>query len=169
MLVVAAALLALSGCATSRSVADGKKISAEQGLLVFQVETRFPWAQLQYRKFSTKNSFGYFFAEEITGPDGAFFNRAGKTYWVKPVKAGEYMWAKLLIDTRYAIFHGSNRFTIKPGTITYVGHLTIEEAHGSARIGVVDGEQDIRDYLAKNYPQYLQTMALEKSITAFEF
>ena len=159
----------ISGCATTANVADGTKVGAQQGLLVFKATTAFPWAQLQYRKFSTNSSFGYFFAEEFTGPDGAFLNKAGDTYWVKPVKAGEYMWSKLLVDQRYAIFHGSNRFTIKPNTITYVGHLTIEERNGSAHVGVQDDEQDIRAYLEKNFPVYLQTMQVEKSITNFRF
>jgi hypothetical protein len=137
--------------------------------LVFKATTAFPWAQLQYRKFSANSSLGYFLAEQFTGPDGAFLNKAGDTYWVKPVKAGEYMWSQILVDQRFAVFHGSNRFTIKPSTITYVGHLTIEERNGSAYIGVQDDEQDMRAYLEKSFPLYLQAMKVEKSITDFRF
>ena len=157
----------ISGCATTANVADGAKVGPKQGLLVFKVTTAFQLSQLQYRKFSTNSSFGYFFAEEITGPDGAFVNKAGDTYWVKPVKAGDYMWSKLLVDQRFAIFHGTNRFTIKPNTITYVGHLVIEERNGSAHIGVQDNEQDIRAYLERNFPVDLRAMKFEKSITDF--
>jgi hypothetical protein len=166
---IAVILFALTSCATTKSVTDGTPVSANHGVLVFHVNTKFSWAQLQYRKFSTNASFAYFFAEEITGPDGAFLNKAGETYWVKPIKAGEYMWSRLMVDSRYADFHGSNRFTIKPGTITYVGHLAIEETSGSAHIGVEDKEQDMRDYLSKNFPKYAQTMTLEKSVTSFRF
>lgn len=162
-------LFTLAGCATTRNLADGAPITPEDGVLVFHVTSRFPVAQLQYREFSTKNSFGYFFAEEFTGPEGSFLNKAGETYWVKRVKAGEYMWSKLLIDTRYAIFHGSNRFTIQPGKIMYVGHLTIDEMGGAARIDVQDREQEARAYLEANFPQYLKTMAFDKSVTVFDF
>lgn len=160
-------LALLGGCATTTNVADGTRMKPDYGLLVFKATTRFPWAQLQYRKFSTNSSFGYFFAEEFTGPEGAFLNNTGDTYWVKPVKAGEYMWSKIVVGQRYAIFHGSNRFTIKPNTVTYVGHLTIEEINGSARIGVVDDEADMRAYLGANFPKYLETMSIEKSVTDF--
>lgn len=159
----------ISACATTANVADGAKVGAGQGLLVFKVTTAFPSSQLQYRKFSTNSSFGYFFAEEITGPDGAFVNKAGETYWVKPVKAGDYMWSKLLVDQRFALFHGTNRFTIKPNTITYVGHLVIEERNGSAHIGVQDDEQDMRAYLEKTFPVDFRSMTFEKSITHFRF
>jgi len=165
--LVAIILFALTSCATTRSVSDGTPVSTKDGVLVFHVNTKFPWAQLQYRKFSTNASFGYFFAEEFTGPDGSFLNKEGETYWVKPVKAGEYMWSKLMVDSRYAIFHGSNKFTIKPGAIMYVGHLTIEQIDGSAHIDVKDNEQDVREYLSKNFPKYAQTMSFEKSITTF--
>lgn len=168
-ILVAVLLFALTSCATTRSVADGTPVSTKDGVLVFHVTTKFPLAQLQYRKFSTNASFGYFFAEELTGPDGSFLNKEGETYWVKPVKAGEYMWSKLMVDSRYAIFHGSNRFTIKPGTIMYVGHLTIEQVDGAARINVEDKEQDVRGYLSKNFPKYAQTMNFDKSVTKFRF
>ena len=79
------------------------------------------------------------------------------------------MWSQVSVGSRYAIFHGTNNFTIKPGTITYAGHLTIEEIGGSARIGVDDNEGDMRDYLTKNFPQYLQLMSFEKSITHFRY
>lgn len=161
--------ICLSGCATTANVADGTKVRDQHGLLVLKVTTALPWTQLQYRKFSTNSSFAYFFAEEFSGPDGAFLSKAGDTYWVKPVKAGEYMWSKVLVDSRYAIFHGSNKFTIKPGTITYVGHLTIKEVGGSARVGVEDREDDMRSYISQNFPQYARTMPLEKSITDFSF
>lgn len=168
-LLLAFAVLALSSCATTTNVADGTKVRPDHGLLVFKATTRFPWAQLQYRKFTTNSSFGYFFAEEFTGPEGAFLNKEGETYWVKPVKAGEYMWSKIVVDQRYASFHGSNRFTIKPNTITYVGHLTIGSVGGSARIDVVDDEADMRAYLGQQFPTYLATMGVEKSLTDFGF
>lgn len=166
-ILVAVLMLALTSCATTRSAADGTPVSAKEGVLVFHVTTKFPLAQLQYRKFSTNASFGYFFAEEFTGPDGSFLTKEGETYWVKPVKAGEYMWSKIMVDSRYAIFHGSNRFTIKPGTIMYVGHLTLGQVDGSAHINVEDKEPEVRDYLSKNFPKYAQTMNFEKSVTKF--
>lgn len=162
-------LCTLAGCATTKSVADGAPVPAGDGVIVFHVDTQFPWVQLQYRFFTTKLTYGYFVAENLAGPDGAFYNKAGETYWVKPIKAGDYMWSQVLVDSRYANFHGSNRFTIKPGTITYVGHLTIEQRNGAAHIGVEDREQDMRDYLARNYPTYARTMSFEKSLTAFRF
>jgi len=167
ILMSALMIVALAGCATTRSIVDGTPVEAGHGVLAFHVSTLTPRTLLQYDEFNEGTSFGYLLTHDIIGPAGTFRTERGQTYWVTPIKAGEYMWSRLFIDTEYATLTGSNRFTIKPGTITYVGHLTIGATQGIGHIRVEDKDRDMRTYLEEHFPKYAQTMKLEKSVTEF--
>lgn len=164
-LAILALVLVLSSCATSRNLADGKRIAPSKGVLVFKVESNQTWLQLQFKKFRAQETFGSSMAEAFIGPDEAIFVNQPEKYWVMPVTAGDYMWSKIVVVGREASFHSSNKFSVEAGAITYAGHIRIDSRGNMVRILATDEEADMRSFLERDYPQYMRTMAFKKHIT----
>jgi len=167
-LILLAFVVLLAGCVTTRNVTDGTRVPPGYGLVVFKAKTDMPWAQLHYTHFKSQMTLGSALAEEFFGPEGAFLIEQGEKYWVRPVKVGDYMWSKVAVSGRYALFDGTNRFTVNSGQITYIGHLTLDGTDGfSARITAADNEGDMVEYLKAHYPNYYASMSFTKSVTDF--
>lgn len=166
-LVLVATVFLLAGCATRSSVSDGTRIPPGHGVLVLSIQTEIPSGQLQFKKFAAFQTSKDALNEYFLGPDGSLLFKKGTAYWVRPIPAGKYMWSKVDLYPRSASFHGSNTFTIEPGTMTYVGHLQVADSDGYARVDVRDSEADMVAYLRQNYPTYVAAMPIKKSITHF--
>lgn len=160
-LLAAAALSAVAACATRDSAPDGEALKPEQGLLAIKIISNTS-ALLNYQEYSSESSFGSRFAENMMGAKGALSIRPGEKYWVLPVEAGEYMWSKISMGNLFANLHTSNRFRVKPNTITYVGDITITLNDRRIRFVARDGERAMRDHLEQNFPSYSKSMRFEK-------
>ena len=154
----------LSACATFSSVADGNVLRPDQGLLAFKVDSN-SGGNLAFVQFEKESTFGSRFAESMVGPAGSFVIKSGATYFVVPVAAGEYMWSRFTVYPKAARFHSSNRFAIKAGTITYIGHVRIFTTDSMVRISALDREAEMREHLKTNFPKYVETLRFEKAIT----
>ncbi|MDP3858763.1 MAG: hypothetical protein Q8Q73_13480 [Stagnimonas sp.] len=164
-LCVAVALLGfLGGCVTTGSVPDGQVLEPSQGLLAMQVTTNTPSA-LAYVDYSPVSTFGSRFAENMVGPKGQINFETGEAYWVVPIPEGEYMWSKFFSGGRFSNIQSSNKFRIKAGAITYIGHLHINVQPTRFQLKVSDAEEAMRSYLQSQYPAYSQAMPFEKSLT----
>ena len=166
-IVLIAIVFLVAGCATRSSVSDGTRIPPGHGLLVLSIQTEIPSGQLQFKKFASVQTSKDALNEYFLGPDGSLLFKKGTAYWVRPIPAGKYMWSRVDLYPRFALFHGSNTFTIEPGAMTYVGHLSVSDIDGYANVEVRDSEADMVSYLSKNYPTYVSAMQIKKSITHF--
>lgn len=163
MLALLAVTFFLGGCASVRKATDGEALTAKQGLLAFHVTSNAD-ALLSYIDFANESTFGSRFGELMVGPKGAFRIKAGETYYVVPVDAGEYMWSRFDVYPRFAWLQATNRFQVKANTITYIGHLNVRVIDSRFALRAADRELDIRTHLAEQYPQYFQAMGVEKAI-----
>jgi len=160
-LLAAAALVVVAGCATSESAADGVPLKPGQGLLALKIISNTS-ARLSYQEYSKESSFGSRFAENMLGPKGAISIKPGDKYWVLPADAGEYMWSKIELGNLFANLHTSNRFRVKPNTITYIGDIRISVNNRRFQFAARDGEPGMRDHLNQAYPEYMKSMQFEK-------
>ena len=62
----------------------------------------------------------------------------------------------------YANLHTSNRFRVKPNTITYIGDIRIALNSRRIQFFVRDGEPGMQDHLNQAYPTYMKSMGFEK-------
>ncbi|WP_374676255.1 hypothetical protein [Ideonella sp.] len=150
----------LAGCATTGSVQDGSTVGAGQGLLALQLSANRlgllnfnPWGE---------SSFGARFAENMVGAKGSLQFIDGDRYLVLPVDAGEYMWTKLTVGNQFAWLLNSTRFRVRPGVVTYIGHLRLSVDGSRFGLIVRDREQDMRDHLQQHFPTFSARMPFEK-------
>jgi len=161
MLLAAVALAVFAGCATTESAPDGMALKPGQGLLAMKIISNTS-ARLSYQEYSKETSFGSRFAENMLGPKGAILVKPGDKYWVLPVDAGEYMWSKIEMGNLFANLHTSNRFRVKPNTITYIGDVRVSLNVRRIQLAVRDGEPGMQDHLNQAYPTYMKSMGFEK-------
>jgi hypothetical protein len=160
--LLALALVALlAACAARESAPDGSALKPNQGLLALKITSNVT-ANLAYNEFSSETSFGSRFAENMFGGKGSILVTQGEKYWVLPLEAGEYMWSKFSTGNQFANLHTSNRFTVRPNTITYIGDLTIQHDGKRVRFLARDRETEMRDHLRRTFPDYYSSMTFEK-------
>ena len=160
-LLAAVALAVFAGCATTESAPDGMALKPGQGLLAMKIISNTS-ARLSYQEYSKETSFGSRLAENMLGPKGAILVKPGDKYWVLPVDAGEYMWSKIEMGNLFANLHTSNRFRVKPNTITYIGDVRVSLNVRRIQLAVRDGEPGMQDHLNQAYPAYMKSMGFEK-------
>jgi hypothetical protein len=158
--------LALAGCATMSSVEDGQKLEPGQGFLALHIGSNSA-GNLWYTDYSPSTNFGQRFADAMSGGRGGVHVYQGERYWLLARPAGEYMWYEFNIGTSRARLYSSNRFVIRPGAITYVGHFRVTVADKRLRIGVRDGAADMQRHLAETYPAILKAHPFERQIAEF--
>lgn len=158
-----ALLAALWGCSSVPVAKDGETLRPQQGLLVFHVTSNAD-ARLSFLDFSSASTFGSRFGESMTGPKGAFRIKAGETFYVVPMDAGEYMWSRFDVYPRFAWLQATNRFRVRANAITYIGHIRIRVVDQRFTLQASDREFEMRTHLAQTYPSYVRSMPFEKSI-----
>ena len=159
--------LALTACATRASIGDGTSVKPNEGLLAFKISSGV-YAKLNYVKYEPSRSLSGFLSEMLVAPPGTFAVDMGDTYFVYAIEASEYMWGQLTIGMgAVADMHGSNRFVVKQGVITYIGHLSLNLLGRRVDMRSSDQEQDMRAHLAAKFPKYTATMAFQKAIAEF--
>lgn len=157
-------ITAISGCAAVKEQArDGETLKPNQGLLAFYVVSNADLI-LTYADYAKESTFGSRFGEEMVGPKGVFRIKAGKTYHVVPMDAGEYMFSKLEIFPRFAWLQATNRFKVEANSVTYIGHIRARVTDRGVNLEVFDQELDMRAHLADAYPDYFKSMGLQKSV-----
>jgi len=156
------AVAALAGCAVSPTTTDGAGLKSNQGLLAFHVASNAD-ASLSFVDYASSSSFGSRFSENMVGPKGQLRIKAGETFYVVPLDAGDYMFSKFTVYPQFAWLQATNRFKVRANTITYIGHIGIRVADKRFDIRARDRELEMRTYLAETYPKYFQAMDLQKS------
>lgn len=155
-------IIVLSGCAMVPTAKDGDTLQPNQGLLAFHVTSNAD-ALLSFIDYADTSTFGSRFGEEMVGPKGNFRIKAGETYYVVPLNAGEYMFSKFSVPPRFAWLQATNRFKVNANTITYIGHIQINVKDGRFGLQAWDRELEMRTYLADTYPAYFKSMIFKKS------
>jgi hypothetical protein len=154
---------ALSGCSGVPQAQDGNALKPNQGLLAFYISSNADVA-LSYADYAKESTFGSRWSEYMVGPKGKFFIKAGKTYYLVPMDAGEYMFSRLDVYPRFAWLQATNRFKVEANTVTYIGHIRMYVSDKGFNLGAIDNELDMRTYLADNYPTYFKSMGLQKAV-----
>jgi hypothetical protein len=119
---------------------------------------------LSYVDFASTSTFGSRFGEYMAGPKGRLTIKAGETYYLIPIEAGDYMWSRFDVYPKFLPMQATNRFRVKANSITYIGHLRIRVADSRVSIQAIDREFDMREHLVKTYPHYFRAMPFETSI-----
>jgi hypothetical protein len=166
-LAIVCVVMALSGCAAVKQAHDGEALKQNQGLLAFYVISNAD-AVLTFGDYVSESTFGSRFSEEMVGPKGAIHIKAGKTYHLVPIDAGDYMFSKFNVNPRFAWLQATNRFKVAPNSITYIGHIQVYVADKGFKLGAADRELDMRTYLADSYPTYFKSMGLQKSVVQLD-
>jgi hypothetical protein len=156
-------LLLLAGCAIVPKAKDGEPLKANQGLVVFHVTSNVD-SRLSYLDFADASSFGSRFSELMVGPKGSLPIKAGETFYVIPLDAGDYMFSRFDAHPYFLWLQGSNRFQVRPNAITYIGHLRVRVADARLALQAADRELDMRTYLSETYPSYFRSMDFQKAI-----
>jgi hypothetical protein len=157
------AVAALSGCSSVPVAKDGEPLKSDKGLLAFHVTSNAD-AGLSYLDFSKESTFGSRFGELMVGPKGQFRIKAGETFHVVPMDAGEYMFSRFDVYPRFVWLQATNRFRVKANTITYIGHIRVRVVNDRLNLQAMDNEFDMRTHLAESYPNYFKAMGFERSI-----
>lgn len=162
LLTLVFAWVALSGCAISPTTTDGAALKSSQGLLAFHVTSNAD-AALSFVDYASVSTFGSRFGENMVGPKGSLRIKAGETFYVVPLDAGEYMFSKFTVYPRFAWLQATNRFKVRANTITYIGHIGIKVSDNRFGLGARDRELEMRTYLSDTYPTYFKAMDFQKS------
>ncbi|NML45679.1 hypothetical protein HHL11_18165 [Ramlibacter sp. G-1-2-2] len=162
LLTLAFALLVLCGCATSPTTTDGASLRPNQGLLAFHVTSNAD-AFLGFGDFASTSTFGSRFNENMVGAKGQLRIKAGETYYMVPLDAGDYMFTKFTVHPKFAWLQATNRFKVRANAITYIGHINIKVTDSRFSIQALDHELEMRTYLADTYPAYFKAMDFQKS------
>lgn len=165
-IVLVCVIMNLTGCAVQQA-RDGEALKPNQGLLAFHVDSNAD-AALTYLDYASESTFGSRFGEEMIGPKGVFRIKAGKSYQIVPMDAGEYMFSKLNVYPRFAWLQSTNRFKVVANSITYIGHIRMYVAEKGFKIAAFDGELGMRTYLAETYPAYFKAMDFKKSVAELD-
>lgn len=153
----------LAACVSRGSIADGSTIGPTQGLLVLKLTGNVE-SILNFNPYAESTA-GSKIAENFLGAKGGLQIIKGERYYVLPVDAGEYMWTKVMIGTSYSELYGKTRFVVRPGVMTYVGHMKIWTTARNISVTVEDNEADMRQHLKVNFPNYSNNFKFEKSLT----
>ena len=156
-------LLLLAGCAIVPTAKDGEALKPGQGLLAFHVTSNAD-SSLSYVEFSNTSTFGSRFSENMVGPKGALRIKAGETFYVVPIQAGDYMFSRFDAYPQFLWLQATNRFQVRPNAITYIGHIRVRVADKRLNLQAFDRELEMRTYLAETYPSYFGAMPLQKAI-----
>ncbi|MFM2118585.1 MAG: hypothetical protein RL722_53 [Pseudomonadota bacterium] len=62
----------------------------------------------------------------------------------------------------FSWMQSSNRFTVKPNTITYAGDLQLTVTGTVFSLRVYDREADMRNYIKQSFQNYSNSMKFEK-------
>lgn len=148
----------LTGCTnTVKSIDKGSEntinLSKEQGYLLIGVDTEY-----NLKKIS------------IDGPDYIRLShhdlRAGSNYILIPLESGEYNIEEITYNSYWKskpIDESEWVFTIKPQTISYVGHLQVEKELFYGRvvdIELVNRSTEAIDFMTLNFPSILHEREL---------
>jgi len=157
-------VLFLSGCsAIPQQAHDGDTLKPNQGVLAFRVVSNAD-CFLTYGDYLSESTFGSRFSENMIGAKGAFRIKAGETYHVVPMDAGEYMFSKLEIYPRFAWLQSTNRFKVVANSITYIGTIRVNVAEKGFNLLAFDEELNMRTYLAETYSTFFKSMDFQKSV-----
>lgn len=160
--LMALAALALGGCATPHAV-DGEPLRKGHGLLAFHVNSNAD-AFLSFVDYADTSTFASRFGENMVGAKGSLVIKAGEKFYLMPVPAGDYMFSKFTMGNKFAWLQATNRFKVRAGAITYIGHIRVQVANDRFGLRAQDRELDMRTHLAEVYPGYFQAMDFEKSV-----
>jgi len=160
--------LQFAGCVHTPKAVDGEPLKPNQGLLVLKVSASED-ARLGFLDYAETSTFESRFGENLKGPKGFVFAKAEPKYVVIPLDSGEYMWSKVEKYPYFAWLQASNRFRILPNSITYIGDIRLNFEGGRFLMRVTDREAEARQYLYGNFPLYLLTMPIVKSLAEFRY
>ena len=99
----------------------------------------------------------------MVGPKGSLNIKAGETFYVVPLDAGDYMFSKFTVYPKFAWLQATNRFKVRAHTITYIGHIGVRVSDNRFGLQARDRELEMRTYLSDTYPAYFKAMDFEKS------
>jgi hypothetical protein len=156
------ACVVLSACAVSPTTKDGAALKSNQGLLAFHVTSNAD-AALSFVDYATTSTFGSRFGENMVGPKGSLNIKAGETFYVVPLDAGDYMFSKFTVYPKFAWLQATNRFKVRANTITYIGHVGIRVSDNRFGLQARDRELEMRTYLSDTYPAYFKAMDFQTS------
>jgi hypothetical protein len=156
-------LAGLTGCVHTPRAVDGETLKPNRGLLVLKISSNVK-ARLGFLDFTSESTFGNRFAENMVGPKGFVFATPEERYYAIPLNAGDYMWSKIEMYPMFAWLHASNKFKVAPNSITYIGDIRVHVVDKRFTINVSDREDNMRDYLASTYPEYLKSMPIVKAL-----
>jgi hypothetical protein len=162
LLTLVLTLVALTGCAVSPTTPDGAALKSNQGLLAFHVASNADSA-LSFVDYASTSTFGSRFGENMVGPKGSLRIKAGETFYVVPLDAGDYMFSKFTVYPRFAWLQATNRFKVRANTITYIGHIGVSVSDNRFGLRAQDRELEMRTYLAETYPTYFKAMDFQKT------
>ena len=159
------ALLALgvTACATQQSILDGSNLAVGQGLLALKLMSNAN-GSISFVPYTAESGFGSRLAENLIGAKGVITISQLEQFFVLPVDAGEYMWSRFAAIGRQADLRSSNRFEVKPGTITYVGHIRTFVNYDTLHLDVFDRVVEMRDHLREQYPKYYESLRFFKAL-----
>jgi hypothetical protein len=154
----------LGGCTTAiTSATDGTQLTAGQGVLALHLSAN-DTAFLTFNPYG-ESTFGTRFTENMIGAKGGLRLMDGERFVVLPMDAGPYMWSKLTRGNQFAWLQSSTFFSVRPATITYIGHLRIHMSSGKYLVQVRDREAEMKEHLQAYFPGYFKTLPFEKSIS----
>jgi hypothetical protein len=155
------AILLLTGCVITPRAEDGKPLLANQGILAIKITSNAK-ARIGIQPFSKESSYASRFAENAIGPKAFVFFKESEEYVLIPLEAGDYMWSKIEMGRMFSWMQSSNRFTVKPNTITYAGDLQLTVTGTVFSLRVYDREADMRNYIKQSFQNYSNSMKFEK-------
>lgn len=153
----------LASCAIVPTAKDGEPLKPGQGLLAFHVTSNAD-SSLSYVDFANVSTFGSRWTEYMAGPKGALRIKAGETFYVVPLQAGDYMFSRFDVYPQFVWLQATNRFQVRPDAITYIGHIRVRVADSRLSLQAFDRELEMRTHLSETYPSYFRAMPLQKSI-----
>ena len=161
-------LIALSAtsCATRQSVSDGSSLTSNQGLLAMKLASN-AIGSISFVPHVPETPVASRPSESVLGSKGTIAIKELEQYFVLPVDAGQYMWSRFSAFSRHADLRSSNRFEIKSGTITYIGHIRFFVRYKELSIDVFDKPTEMQDHLREHFPRYYETLRFEKFLTRF--
>ena len=162
---IACISIALAGCTRVQVVAvDSAPLQPKQGLLVMQIKSN-AYARLNYVDYKPEYSIADKLSHEFIGSKGfVLANARAKQYIVMPMDAGDYAWMDSYIAGKSARMDAKSKFTIVANTMTYIGQFDIHVDDMRYGIHVVDQGDDMRTYLAMQYPGYVKAMPMVKQL-----
>lgn|GEM_PF-2262722 len=162
-MIVLGAIVAVTGCASSRQARDGEPLKPNQGLLAVHVTSNAD-AYVTYVDYIEESTFANRFGEQLVGAKGWVDLKAGNGFQLIPIDAGEYTFSKLNVYPRFAWLQSTNRFRVEANTITYIGHIRMHVSEQGFKLDAFDEELAMRTYLAETYPAYFGAMGLRKAV-----